>query len=753
MGLETNFFAITFPFDSFNVRRVEESKYNIWSLRDQYNEQYSFFRHGSYIYISPMTDDSLEIGEVVSLDVSRNPRVVSSLVKHIFFRTFIREYEEITPLNFYPFRFFSRKQVDDIAKTELPSHLQGVLQRRKMFEIQFRKRKSAESISHGAVINIHYRWIFDMHCAELAADNFDVTGLSVSTKEVMPSSENVLQPNENVIGYVESVSDGVAKVKTNDGVKKNFLTNIYLEKSFSNIEKYLGHKFGETKKDKILVNIRKKTNSKKNALKYRNEIVRFAQIINHFEYNNLDGFTFDIEQVPNNAQPRFKLRTPKYWFDYNPGQTHQYKKYGINKYGPYDSSDFIPKEIDVLVCCHSNSRGGFSSFTGDLINGIPDSDNFKEGLLGKYDLSGASVSIIEIDSYSVEEYRRTIKGWLREQPDLPDLAIVETRERFKKEKPENNPYYVVKAILLSAGIPVQFMKNKKTRKNSYISQFICDTIALQSYAKMGGTPWVLPADNDIDHEIVIGIGHSISQSSRFKGGSANRVVGITTFFTGDGRYILGLPTEKVAFDQYFDALLESLAQSIRRISRNYGWQSEDTVRIVLHVFKPLRDIEAKVVKQLADEFDEFKLQFCFVTIAEYQPFLLFDNDNDQGSRTRSGDMVGKYVPDRGETWKVDDNRALLQVKGPDSIKTKEHGFSNPILVKMHRMSSFTDLHYITQQVANFQELNWRSFTPSTKPVTIFFADLMAKQLTKLERISDWRPELVRSSLSDKKWFL
>ena len=118
---------------------------------------------------------------------------------------------------------------------------------------------------------------------------------------------------------------------------------------------------------------------------------------------------------------------------------------------------------------------------------------------------------------------------------------------------------------------------------------------------MGGTPWVLPSQRSVDREIIIGIGHSLLRKNQYKNSEQNRVVGITTFLSSDGQYLLGDKVKDVPFESYFQELLDSLKNSIKRLSSEQGWADGDTIRLIFHIFKPIKNTEFDVISQLIKE--------------------------------------------------------------------------------------------------------------------------------------------------------
>ena len=749
MTLSTNFFQISFDAEEFEIERLPYSQGKLRELRGAHNATHSFFRTDDFIYASAMGADPLGLGEIVSLNVYENEPIVSSLLKHVFFRTFRREFSGIIPLSFYPFRILSRRDEDDMIANLLPRSLKGVLSRKKQYEVQFRELRSKGEITFGTVINLRYRWIFHRTCLDLLDEEFDLYGKQVLLSEQVPGLENVLAPDESLVGSILNISDNNATVETNEGSETYDLRDLYLHKSSQNIADYLAHKLGEQRAEQILHQLRRKDLTRLDAEYYFDEVSRMARWVGSLDYRNKTGFGFSVSKKPTSVIRAYELQTPTFLFDYDAGSSSNRPSAGLVNFGPYDSSTFDLKHPSVLAVFHKKNRGGFTSFLGKLKKGISTSAYFKGGLIGKYRLHDVSFETVELDDYDPEEYGRKIKEHFRSQSSLPDLVIVETRDQFRRLAPQANPYYRVKAYLLSLGIPVQFITNTNARKEDKYLQWICESVALQIYAKLGGRPWVLPASESIDHEIVVGIGSSMLRSNLFVGAERQRIVGITTFFTGDGKYIFGNRCQEVPFEGYFDELLNSLRSSIDEVSQSYGWKPNATIRIVFHIFKPIRNIEAEVVEALLKEYTQYSIRFCFVTISDRHPFLMFD-------RSQSGfgqKAKGRYVPQARSNWIVDPLSFVLQIKGAEEMKTERHGFSTPVLVRIHEKSTYQDPNFIAQQTYNFAYLSWRGFQAAQQPATILYSDLIAKHLSYMRKIESWKPELINSRLREKKWFL
>ncbi len=112
-------------------------------------------------------------------------------------------------------------------------------------------------------------------------------------------------------------------------------------------------------------------------------------------------------------------------------------------------------------------------------DGIPQSRYFQKGLQKKYDLQDVILNIREIQAYSIDEYLNVISGY---DENKPHLAIIEIPASFKRQADLANPYYRIKAKLLSLEIPVQFVTSEIIGNHN---EYILNSVALQIYAKLG----------------------------------------------------------------------------------------------------------------------------------------------------------------------------------------------------------------------------------------------------------------------------
>ncbi|HAJ99526.1 MAG TPA: Piwi domain protein [Bacteroidales bacterium] len=761
--MQLNYFPIHFDFERYQINTEPYTQVRLAELRDKYNSTHSFFKNGDTIYISNKDgDDSLLIGKLAERNTFGDNEVTASLIKHIFFRTFKDRFKQYTPVDFYPFRFFSGK--DDIIKNALPDKLKDKICYKKLIEVQLRLTGINGAKRFGFLIIIRRNWLFNISCAELHAEGFELKGLDVLHAETLPGLTNILAPNEEFVGVWKEVNGNKAKIETNDGLKEYELNELFIRKTKFNIGNYLSFATSQQKCDEILNIIESKRSDIYNPKSLYAEIIRIAEHLftengQPVLFQNKDSFCFTVESKPFEISNTIQLKTPTFIFDHAGTKTNNFNPdAGLLNFGPYDSITFDIKTPNILCVCNKNNRGVFTNFLSGLKDGLPQSKYFQKGLQRKYDLQDVLFNIKEIQDFTVNEYLNAIRS---EDESKPHLAIIEIPAAFKRYDDRNNPYHAIKAKLLSLEIPVQYVTTEIIKNHN---EYILNSLALQMYAKMGGIPWVLPSQRSVDREIVIGIGHSWLRKNQYAGAEQNRVVGITTFLSSDGQYLLADKVKDAAFENYFDELLRSLKNSIQRLSTEQGWSEGETVRLIFHIFKPIKNTEFDVISQLVREINQYNIKFAFVTISQHHPNILFDINQSGVQKYGNSNTIGAYIPNRGSNIFLDSETCIVQMLGASELKTAKQGMSKPIQIKIRTPQGnynnnglndliFHDLSYITQQIFSFTYLSWRSFLPGEEPATMKYSNLISRLLGKMRSVPGWDADKLNYGLKRKKWFL
>jgi hypothetical protein len=186
-----------------------------------------------------------------------------------------------------------------------------------------------------------------------------------------------------------------------------------------------------------------------------------------------------------------------------------------------------------------------------------------------------------------------------------------------------------------------------------------------------------------------------------------------------------------------------------RVQTTYNWQPRDVVRLIFHAFKTFKDAEANVVKQVVSELGDYNVEFAFVHVAETHPYLMFDT----GQAGLGAFNKGIFAPERGKYLLLSEHTSLVSLTGPQELKKASDGLPGPIQLILHRDSTFKDLTYLSKQVLKFGAHSWRSFTPSSMPVSVYYSQLMAQMLGQLNGISHWNPDALYNKIGTTRWFL
>jgi len=388
--------------------------------------------------------------------------------------------------------------------------------------------------------------------------------------------------------------------------------------------------------------------------------------------------------------------------------------------------------------------------------GVPDAKVYTQGFARKYRPADCDVMIEAFDAgpRDAAAYRDACLAAMQ-TVDKPHLAIVITSEEQEHLQGDDSPYLVAKATLMGQGVSVQEMQFETIRRGDLA--YPLDSMALQCYAKLGGIPFVIAAPRTIAHELVIGIGSAHVKCSRFS--DPERIVGITTVFNADGNYILSNTSREADYERYAEELLRILRLCINDVKKRNAWQPEDAIRLIFHIFKPLKDTEAEAVKRLVNGLlTEYRsVEFAFLHISDEHDWSLFDTTAPGlgNSQMPSGrrQPKGRCVPHRGHAVLISPTEILLTVTGPYDIKLPTQGLPQPLLLKLHRASTFTDIDYLAGQAFRFTALSWRRFYPSGTPVTIMYSHLIASLLGRLRHVRNWNADIISTAFRTSRWFL
>lgn len=762
--LRINLIPIAFDKDKFagsELPYVDED--HLRELRESHRNSHVIKRHGNCIQCVSLNDEAELLGKEKQFSITSDFTLASRLIQDSIIR-FLKARNILFSRLFNPTSIIVTKVnlmrgvVNDQIASMLPMHV----------EYQFDTRTIVphnRRVTFGILLDFNMCQLIEPTAKELMDKGVDIGGCYVVVDE--PEESKSVEPRfrRKLVGRVKDVTKhslALDDYKEKDQIDAG---SCYLEASPTNIRQCLSALSGEN----IQAIEGKRLEQVFDFKGAKNQVQRIERIRAWLERNQPfycgGGLSFSIAsdilrlQTGNEAGEHHRLQNPS--FVLRPGGSITVngsadKK--IDEKGPYDSESFPKKRIRVAVVYPERFKGEVEIFFREFRDGVPQRQRrevpFTQGFIRKYRLTGCDFGMFPIasDREDSNGYKQASLNALQGQESY-DLAMIVIREDFHQLHGENNPYLVSKSTFMSQGVPVQSIEIE-TIRDQRGRPWILNNMGLASYAKLGGIPYMLTSTAGLTHELIFGIGSSSIKSRRL--GGSERFIGITTVFNGDGNYLLYNLTKEVLFEDYQKALLQSLKDAIDEIKVRYAWQKGDKVRLIFHQsFKKFRDVEAKAVKDLVDSIADFEVEYAFVHVSDSHAWKVFDK-NAEGINHYDNYRTytkGEYVPFRGLCIPLGPQAGLLTLTGPHQLKTHLQGCPEPILVSIHPESTFKSWEYLAGQVFNLTFMSWRSFFPSTRPVTIEYSDFIARMMGSLRAISNWNPDILSTKLRESRWFL
>ena len=717
-------------------------------LRQQHGTTHVFHAMGNTIACFGVTPNTPLIGQEKQFNILHDFQLANALARSALFNFFKASGNE-TVIGFRPVTLL-------LEKYNLASARKDVFGIFPEYTLDVRPLAPHEGdITSGVLVGFSIRITFLKTAAELHAEGIPLTGLYVV--QIREDGELTSRFNRRYLGRIKQIRNEMVILSDSD-VDEFPLDCCYLEGSRANVEAVgrailgdgysafsralLDQTFGVMGAEHQV----KRLNSLGTWLEGKSPLSCGAGLSIHIHKNPHDcpkgtdaGYSHTFTSPSCVLRPGGSITVP--W----PVDKQ------IDLHGPYDAESFPDKRVKIAVVCPEEFVGEAGQFLRQLKEGINSAEKnapFRKGFVRKYHLNACDLTFHEVKrtGSSLEEaYKVASLEALKEKPNLA-LAVI--REQYRDLPDVANPYYTTKARMMSQGVPVQLLKIETIRRQNI--EYVLNNISLAMYAKLGGIPWTLAPNTDQAHEIVVGIGSALLTDSRR--GAGERVIGITTVFSGDGQYLLANNTQEVSSEQYLEALTRSLQETVTELRSRFGWKPKDRVRFIFHQrFKKYKDVEAEAIKSFAASLTDFDVQYAFVHVSDSHNWMLFEPTS-QGVKFGKS-MKGKMVPQRGQCVPLGPNTALLTLAGPHQVKTTLHGCPHPILVSIHEDSTFKSLDYLVRQVFNFSFMSWRGFSPSTLPVSISYSNMIVDLLGHLRHVKNWNPETLATALKERRWFL
>ena len=450
-------------------------------------------------------------------------------------------------------------------------------------------------------------------------------------------------------------------------------------------------------------------------------LMRLQEIAKGRQLKCFWGIQISIEgniNIPNSHFNLESLNTPKYYMynnrsnsDLPLGEKSNYYHEQLKKLFPYSHFNFQGTKNKILILSPNEHTLSIENFCSKLKKTLNDVFHIHVELDEKY-----------IDMKWVENHflwNKYLEA-INEVQNLKDYSCVINvfKEEDKKIPIQESPYYQVKAKLLNQEIMSQEV-TIETIKN--LNSYILNNISLNIYWKLWGCARTIENDGRTTNEFVIWIWSTITKNKR--------IVWMANVFDYNGMYKVGDCYETSWMDDYWKLLEKTLKSIITNYIKDL-YEAWNEIRIIFHLFKDssqkseINTIENIFNNSLGD-WRKNKIKYCFLHLSYEHNFKSIQH--------QKGD--------------------LIHLNSYQSLLFINKKINTPIFIKIDKRSTFNeDIYGLSKQVFYFCHLSHRNFIPSSKPVSMLYAWLMARLSSSLNLLNNRDPEIL-SKINKKLWFI
>ncbi len=302
----------------------------------------------------------------------------------------------------------------------------------------------------------------------------------------------------------------------------------------------------------------------------------------------------------------------------------------------------------------------------------------------------------------------------------------------RHDVPEQNAeYWTLKHAFLSKGMPIQVV-SIKTVSNKEALKWATASIGLQIFAKLGGTPWKVQPQTE--RCMIVGIGQAHRRIER----QIERYFAYSVLTDSSGVFE---DIQVLADSHNEDDYLQKFSTKLREIINHYSPQFANFV--VHSTFK----ISRRELRSIAGVLKEQQIQlgqhgeFISIKFNDSNKFFGFAVDHNS------------LVPYESSVIPLSRNEFLVWFEGLQfGRSTLPKTVGGPLHVEftypLEELTPDQKQAYL-QDAINLSGANWRGFNAKSLPVSVYYAQLIAKYLKEFENhgLPDVNVDIL------KPWFL
>ena len=394
------------------------------------------------------------------------------------------------------------------------------------------------------------------------------------------------------------------------------------------------------------------------------------------------------------------------------GKTSKSQFMGVKQAGPLKQSPhnaylyFLYRPQDRPL-----SHDLFRALRGDTFSTFPGMERMFNLPISTENVSGATLS-----DYSPSEIKRVRDKVVSEAAGRIVIPIVLTPFSRHDAPEENSAYWNLKHSFLSKGLPIQVIAATTVADKNKL-KWSTASIGLQIFAKLGGTPWkVRPRTK---HCLIVGIGqaHHVSEEGieRFFAYS------VLTDSSGVFEEVRVLGEAQAQEEEHY---YEAFSANLRKIFADYSSQFSN---FVIHTTFTMRRRELENIATVLAEQKEQAESGEFVALKFNDRSRFFGFAADHNSRVPYESTVISLSRSEFLVWfeglQYDRPTIREMVGGPLHV---QFTYPNEGMTPDQRRAHLQD-------AINLSGANWRGFNAKSLPVSVYYAQLIAKYLKEFER--------------------
>ena len=400
---------------------------------------------------------------------------------------------------------------------------------------------------------------------------------------------------------------------------------------------------------------------------------------------------------------------------------------GVKESGPFSQCPedtrlyFLYRKED-----HSLSRDLFLALRGDTFHTFPG----MECMFG-FPISSKNVRGVPLSGFSDHEIRQVRDQVVANTPTRNAVAIVLSPFSKHDATEDNIAYWKLKHAFLSEKLPIQVVAIDTISDRNNL-KWSSSSIGLQIFAKAGGIPWKVRPQTE--NCLIVGIGqsHRWSEEKRIERFFAYSVLTDSSGVFKEVR-VLG---DELDEEHYIDSFSDNLRYIFDKYSREFS-------NFAVHSTFAIRRRELESIAEVLSEQQNKAAMGKFISLKFNDKNRFFGFAADHNS----------LMPYESTIVSLSYNEHLIWFEGLQFGQTTIHKMTGgPLHVKITYPP--TDLSW-EQQRAHLQDAinlsgaNWRGFNAKSLPVSVYYAQIIARYLKEFENLG--LPEVDVNLF--KPWFL